>query len=190
MCTASCWRKTIWKSPEFSTRRTSPRPMECRSYGRCAPLALRDGSASKSAVEEEDVRARIRSSGADIVFVAIGAPKREQWMHEHRDCFPGVTLIGVGAGFDFFAGRTRQAPRWMQNEGLEWLFRLVTEPFASLAALPAHLAAISAALGHAITSEPAPKTLTSRLSTRSGRLRKPPPQAPAARLCRSTPAPS
>ena len=49
-------------------------------------------------------------------------------MHAHRDHFPGVTLIGVGAAFDFFAGRTRQAPRWMQNNGLEWLFRLVTEP--------------------------------------------------------------
>jgi N-acetylglucosaminyldiphosphoundecaprenol N-acetyl-beta-D-mannosaminyltransferase len=81
-----------------------------------------------TAAEEEDVRARIQSSGADIVFVGIGAPKQEQWMHEHRDCFPGLTLIGVGAAFDFFAGRTRQAPRWMQNSGLEWLFRLVSEP--------------------------------------------------------------
>ena len=81
-----------------------------------------------TAAEEEDVRARIQSSGADIVFVGIGAPKQEQWMHQHRDCFPGLTLIGVGAAFDFFASRTRQAPRWMQNNGLEWLFRLVTEP--------------------------------------------------------------
>jgi N-acetylglucosaminyldiphosphoundecaprenol N-acetyl-beta-D-mannosaminyltransferase len=54
-------------------------------------------------------RARIQFSGADIVFVGIGAPKQEQWMHEHRDCFPGLTLIGVGAAFDFFSGCTRQA---------------------------------------------------------------------------------
>ncbi len=49
-------------------------------------------------------------------------------MHEHRRCFPGVTLIGVGAAFDFHAGRVRQAPAWMQAAGLEWLFRLMMEP--------------------------------------------------------------
>jgi N-acetylglucosaminyldiphosphoundecaprenol N-acetyl-beta-D-mannosaminyltransferase len=49
-------------------------------------------------------------------------------MHQHRDCFPGVTLIGVGAAFDFHAGRKRQAPVWIQHSGLEWLFRLGTEP--------------------------------------------------------------
>ena len=49
-----------------------------------------------TSAEEEALRARIQSSGADIVFVAIGAPKQEQWMHEHRHCFPGLTLIGVG----------------------------------------------------------------------------------------------
>ncbi len=81
-----------------------------------------------TAAEEEDVRARIQSSDAEIVLVGIGAPKQEQWMHEHRNCFPGLTLIGVGAAFDFFSGCTRQAPRWMQNSGLEWLFRLIMEP--------------------------------------------------------------
>jgi N-acetylglucosaminyldiphosphoundecaprenol N-acetyl-beta-D-mannosaminyltransferase len=81
-----------------------------------------------ASAEEQDIRARIQSSNADIVFVGIGAPKQERWMYEHRDCFPGLTLIGVGAAFDFLAGRTRQAPRWMQNNGLEWLFRLIAEP--------------------------------------------------------------
>ncbi len=81
-----------------------------------------------TAAEEQEVRARILSSGADIVFVGIGAPNQERWMYEHRECFPGLTLIGVGAAFDFLAGRKRQAPRWMQNYGLEWLFRLLTEP--------------------------------------------------------------
>jgi N-acetylglucosaminyldiphosphoundecaprenol N-acetyl-beta-D-mannosaminyltransferase len=62
------------------------------------------------------------------VFVGISTPKQEKWMYEHRDCFPGVTLIGVGAAFDFHAGRTRQAPGWMQRNGLEWSFRLAMEP--------------------------------------------------------------
>ena len=78
--------------------------------------------------EEEEVRARIQSSGARIVFVGIGTPKQEQWMYEHRECFPCLTLIGVGAAFDFFAGRTKQAPAWMQRHGFEWFFRLMTEP--------------------------------------------------------------
>src|SRR6185437_8216835 len=83
---------------------------------------------SLTAAEEQEVHTRILSSAADIVFVGIGAPKQERWMYEHRHCFPGLTLIGVGAAFDFLAGRRRQAPRWMQNNGLEWLFRLVAEP--------------------------------------------------------------
>lgn len=49
-------------------------------------------------------------------------------MSEHRHCFPGVVMVGVGAAFDFHAGRVRQAPGWMQRRGLEWLFRLTMEP--------------------------------------------------------------
>jgi N-acetylglucosaminyldiphosphoundecaprenol N-acetyl-beta-D-mannosaminyltransferase len=78
--------------------------------------------------EEEDVQRRIRESDADIVFVGISTPKQEKWMHAHRPLFPGVTLIGVGAAFDFHAGRTKQAPPFMQRNGLEWLFRLAVEP--------------------------------------------------------------
>lgn len=78
--------------------------------------------------EDRDIRARITESDADIVFVGISTPKQEKWMYEHRAYFPGTTLIGVGAAFDFHAGRTRQAPPWMQRNGLEWLFRLAVEP--------------------------------------------------------------
>jgi N-acetylglucosaminyldiphosphoundecaprenol N-acetyl-beta-D-mannosaminyltransferase len=78
--------------------------------------------------EDQAVQLRIRDSNADIVFVGISTPKQERWMYEHRYSFPGVTLIGVGAAFDFHAGRVRQAPAWMQRSGLEWLFRLLTEP--------------------------------------------------------------
>lgn len=49
-------------------------------------------------------------------------------MAAHRDLLPGVVMLGVGAAFDFHAGRVRQAPRWMQRSGLEWFFRLLMEP--------------------------------------------------------------
>jgi len=79
--------------------------------------------------EEDEASVRdIRASGADVVFVGTGMPKQERWMYEHRDLLPGVVMLGVGAAFDFHAGRIRQAPSWMQNAGLEWLFRLCMEP--------------------------------------------------------------
>lgn len=81
-----------------------------------------------TAEEDQAVCDSIAESQADIVFVGISTPKQERWMYEHRGCFPGVTLIGVGAAFDFHAGRTKQAPSWMQRNGLEWLFRLSSEP--------------------------------------------------------------
>jgi len=70
---------------------------------------------------------RIRDSGARIVFVGLGCPKQEYWMSEYAKHLPAV-LIGVGAAFDFFAGTKKRAPLWMQNSGLEWLFRLFSEP--------------------------------------------------------------
>ena len=70
----------------------------------------------------------ITASGADLVFCGISTPKQDQWMFEHRQKLPGVVMLGVGAAFNFHAGEVRQAPRWMQNSGLEWLFRLAVEP--------------------------------------------------------------
>lgn len=78
--------------------------------------------------EDRYVQKKIRASDADMVFVGISTPKQEKWMYQHRLSFPGVTLIGVGAAFDFHAGKTPQAPAWMQRNGLEWLFRLSREP--------------------------------------------------------------
>lgn len=79
-------------------------------------------------LEDEHIISLIRECDADIVFVGVGSPKQEIWMYRHRHCFPGVTLIGVGAAFDFHAGRISQAPGWMQRAGLEWFFRLIMEP--------------------------------------------------------------
>ena len=79
---------------------------------------------------EEDVEAvrRINEARPDIVWVGLSTPKQERWMAEHLGRITAPVMIGVGAAFDFHAGLKRQAPRWMQRSGLEWLFRLATEP--------------------------------------------------------------
>lgn len=81
-----------------------------------------------TADETEGAMADIRTSGADVVWVGLGMPKQELWMHRIRPELPGVALLGVGAAFDFLAGTKKQAPAWMQKAGLEWLFRLIQEP--------------------------------------------------------------
>lgn len=79
--------------------------------------------------EELDEHGRlIRDSGATVVWVGLGMPKQELWMHRMASRLEETTLVGVGAAFDFLAGRVRQAPRWMQRSSLEWLFRLKEEP--------------------------------------------------------------
>jgi N-acetylglucosaminyldiphosphoundecaprenol N-acetyl-beta-D-mannosaminyltransferase len=79
------------------------------------------------AAEREDV-SRINRARPDIVFVGLGAPKQELWMRRNRAALRAPVLAGVGAAFDFLAGTKPQAPRWMMRFGLEWVFRLVTEP--------------------------------------------------------------
>jgi N-acetylglucosaminyldiphosphoundecaprenol N-acetyl-beta-D-mannosaminyltransferase len=81
-----------------------------------------------TAEEERDVAVRIDSEGADVVWVGIGAPRQEQWMARMRPRIEAPVLAGVGAAFDFLAGRKRQAPRWMQDRGLEWAFRITQDP--------------------------------------------------------------
>lgn len=70
---------------------------------------------------------RINASKADIIWVGLGAPKQENWMHQHKGRVNGV-MIGVGAGFDYHAGNIKRAPRWMQKCSLEWLYRLLQDP--------------------------------------------------------------
>ena len=79
--------------------------------------------------EEEDVKitAHINEAQADFVWIGLGAPKQEKWMYAHRDRVQGL-MIGVGAGFDYFAGNIRRAPLWMQKCALEWLYRLLQDP--------------------------------------------------------------
>jgi N-acetylglucosaminyldiphosphoundecaprenol N-acetyl-beta-D-mannosaminyltransferase len=78
-------------------------------------------------VEDLRVVESINRSGARLLFVGLWAPKQEQWMAAHRGTI-GAVMLGVGAAFDFVAGRKRQAPQLLQRLGLEWLFRLLHEP--------------------------------------------------------------
>lgn len=79
--------------------------------------------------EEEDREAvrKINESGAQIVWVGLGAPKQERWMYEHQSSVNAL-MLGVGAGFDFHAGTVKRAPAWMRNHYLEWLYRLTQDP--------------------------------------------------------------
>jgi len=78
-------------------------------------------------IDDPEYIAQIRDSGAGVVFVGLGCPKQEKWMARHAASLPAV-LLGVGAAFDFHAGTLKEAPQWLGNLGLEWLFRLASEP--------------------------------------------------------------
>lgn len=86
------------------------------------PIPWQPGHEDQKGVE------MINASAADIVWVGLSTPKQEYWMATHRARLRAPVLIGVGAAFDFLSGAKPQAPRWMQRSGLEWLFRLATEP--------------------------------------------------------------
>ena len=79
--------------------------------------------------EEEDARevAMINEAHPDFIWVGLGAPKQENWMAAHKNRVNGL-MLGVGAGFDFHAGKVKRAPKWMQELCLEWLFRLMQDP--------------------------------------------------------------
>ena len=77
--------------------------------------------------EQSCLHSEIATSGAKILFVGLGCPKQERWIAAQRRRLSCV-MVGVGAAFDFHAGAKRQAPRWIQRAGLEWLFRLCSEP--------------------------------------------------------------
>lgn len=78
--------------------------------------------------EDAEILSMISRAAPDVLWVGLGAPKQERWMHEHRNKLNVPVVVGVGAAFDMISGRRRQAPRWMREHGLEWLFRLFQEP--------------------------------------------------------------
>lgn len=81
-----------------------------------------------SPAENSQIITQINQAQADIIWVGLGTPKQDLWMAAHRHQLTAPVLIGVGAAFDFHTGRIPQAPSWMQQNGLEWLFRLWQEP--------------------------------------------------------------
>ncbi|MBF0483614.1 MAG: WecB/TagA/CpsF family glycosyltransferase [Candidatus Omnitrophica bacterium] len=91
--------------------------------GSYAPGKLRVGEKESASVIEQ-----INASDADILWVGLGSPKQDIWMAEHRAELNVPVMVGVGAAFDFLAGVKKRAPLWMQKIGLEWFYRLCSEP--------------------------------------------------------------
>jgi N-acetylglucosaminyldiphosphoundecaprenol N-acetyl-beta-D-mannosaminyltransferase len=78
--------------------------------------------------EERETDRLLNGAGPDIVWVGLGAPKQDRWMAAHRPALKAPVLIGVGGAFDMMAGKVARAPRFLQQTGCEWMFRLVQEP--------------------------------------------------------------
>jgi len=78
--------------------------------------------------EKVEVARRIEAAAPDVVWVGLSTPKQERWMYEHRSRLSVPLMAGIGAAFDFVAGTKKQAPAWVRESGLEWLFRLAQEP--------------------------------------------------------------
>jgi N-acetylglucosaminyldiphosphoundecaprenol N-acetyl-beta-D-mannosaminyltransferase len=78
--------------------------------------------------EQQSLIDRVRAAEPDVVWVGLGMPKQEHWMSSAHGRLPGVSLVGVGAAFDWLAGTVPMAPQWMRDRGLEWLYRLSREP--------------------------------------------------------------
>ncbi|WP_242839493.1 WecB/TagA/CpsF family glycosyltransferase [Butyrivibrio sp. NC2002] len=80
-----------------------------------------------TAEEDEEIIRMLNASGADLIWIGLGAPKQEKWMAAHENRLSGV-MLGVGAGFNFFAGNIKRAPVWVRKIGMEWLYRLFQDP--------------------------------------------------------------
>lgn len=78
--------------------------------------------------EDDAICTEINELNPDFLWVGIGAPKQEMWMWKHQEKIHNTIMLGVGAGFNFFAGTLDKAPEWMEKASLEWLFRLLKEP--------------------------------------------------------------
>lgn len=121
------WSSYFYGSSESTLRelveRLSAAIPGLRVAGTCAPPFR-----PLTRAEDDEIIDRINATNPDLVWVGLSTPKQERWMAAHRSELTAPVLLGVGAAFDFHAGAKRQAPRWMQRSGLEWLFRLICEP--------------------------------------------------------------
>jgi N-acetylglucosaminyldiphosphoundecaprenol N-acetyl-beta-D-mannosaminyltransferase len=97
------------------------------TYSSNVVAGYRNGYFNKS--EEPEIAAQIASSGADILFVAISSPTKENFLYDKREVLKSVGFtMGVGGSFDVVAGKVSRAPKWMQSAGLEWFHRFAQEP--------------------------------------------------------------
>lgn len=78
--------------------------------------------------EEPDIVKEINDSGADLVFVCLGAPKQEQWLARNSDTLKARVAMGIGGSLDVFAGTAERAPKFFCDHGIEWLYRLIKQP--------------------------------------------------------------
>jgi N-acetylglucosaminyldiphosphoundecaprenol N-acetyl-beta-D-mannosaminyltransferase len=78
--------------------------------------------------EERELASLVEEASPDVLWVGLSTPKQEKWMYEHRHKLRVPVMLGVGAAFDMNSGNLRRAPEWMRDNGLEWLFRLGSEP--------------------------------------------------------------
>lgn len=78
--------------------------------------------------DEPEITGMINEAKPDILLVGFGMPKQEKWMHKHREALSVPFCMGVGGSFDVLSGKLNRAPVWMQNAGLEWLYRVLQEP--------------------------------------------------------------
>ena len=99
----------------------------CALYPGLAVVGTFSGSPSDDAWPE--IRQRLAAARPDVLFVAFGHPRQDFWIDKHRQELPAAVALGVGGAFDFVAGVTKRAPLWMQRLGLEWLHRLLSQPW-------------------------------------------------------------
>ena len=98
-----------------------------QKFGNGLIAGYRNGYFKKE--EEKDIARKIAGSGANILFVAISSPTKENFLYNNRDILAPLNFImGVGGSFDVVAGKVKRAPKWMQKTGLEWFYRFLQEP--------------------------------------------------------------
>lgn len=98
-----------------------------RDYDGIKIAGMRNGYFSED--EEDEIVKEINSSGADLLFVCLGAPKQENWINAHRGELKVKAAMGIGGSLDVFAGRVKRAPEFFCKTGLEWFYRLCKEPW-------------------------------------------------------------
>jgi N-acetylglucosaminyldiphosphoundecaprenol N-acetyl-beta-D-mannosaminyltransferase len=142
--TANCLKKKfpelmigfVGKEWKVSVPTADTVPVASSSHPMSSAKDLRAPSGLATRSAQSNSSSRVASSKKimnpphiDLLFVAFGFPKQEQWIHDNLDKIPVQAAMGVGGAFDYLSGDVRRAPKWIQNSGFEWLFRLIRQPW-------------------------------------------------------------